>query len=380
MKYYKLIIPNVAMVAVIYGLSRYTYGLFVPYIRYDFSVSTSVVGLIASSSYISYMVFTLLVPFLISKFGPKFPLIFGGIMATVGMFVIGFSQSIIMVAIGVIIAGSSPGLSYPPVPEIVNHIIKKSKQAKALTIINCGTGIGVFIGGPLALIAGDNWKLAWVLLGIISFSVTCWNWYIIASIPVQSQNYKTTSKLQLNWLKDKNKRNLMLLTFLIGITTSVYWTYAVDFIVDTGGFTTYESQIFWIIMGISGVLGAFGGHFIEMLGINKSLLINILGLGISLGLLAIFPSTWIGIALSAIIFGTFFIMITGIFAVWSVNIFTDQPSVGYSLVFFLITCGQFIGPSFMGFIANEINMTTTFIISAIMTALTGVFLISKPEK
>ncbi|MGY4690862.1 MFS transporter [Salibacterium sp. K-3] len=367
MNYFRLVLPGIAMVAIIYGLSRYTYGLFVPYIRKDFGISTETVGFIASSSYISYMVTTLVVPFLIAKCGAKLPLILGGCTATIGMMVIGLSQTIGVLAAGVMIAGASPGLSYPPVPEIVNKGIKKKKRTRALTIINCGTGFGVLLGGPMALFAGEEWRLAWIAFGVIALCVTTWNLWAISPLSFQNQKGGALPKIKGKWLLEKDKRNLILLTLLIGITTSAYWTYAVDFVVNVGGFTMNESQFFWFIMGAAGVLGAFGGHLIEAIGLANILRINIFGIALSLAVLAAFPSAWGSIIISAVLFGIFFIMITGIFAVWSVRVFEDQPSIGYALVFFLITAGQFVGPSIMGIIAGQTNMTFTFYLSAIMT-------------
>jgi hypothetical protein len=44
------VIVSIAIVASTYGLARYCYGLFLPYIQQDFDLSRDVLGLIASVS------------------------------------------------------------------------------------------------------------------------------------------------------------------------------------------------------------------------------------------------------------------------------------------------------------------------------------------
>lgn len=65
------------IVASTYGLSRYTYGLFVPAIRHDFDLDQATVGAIGSASYLGYLLATLVSPLLVRRFSPRLPIIVG---------------------------------------------------------------------------------------------------------------------------------------------------------------------------------------------------------------------------------------------------------------------------------------------------------------
>lgn len=369
----RVIFPGIAMVATIYGLSRYTYGLFLPDIKREFNLSIEILGMIASSSYISYMAATLIVPFLIERYGPRLPVIMGGVCATIGMGLISVAHNPLMLATGVVVAGASPGLAYPPVPEAVKRLIPDTQQNKALTVINSGTGFGVLFAGPIALLAGGEWRLAWIGFSIFAILSTVWNGIILPAGNMDATKTKSKderSYVQMSWFLDTNKRSLFALTFIVGITTSVYWTYAVDLIVSNSDFQLPVGKIFWTIVGVAGILGAFGGHLIERFGFRPIFKLNLLGLSLSLILLPLAPSTWLNIIISAGLFGSIFIMITGLFAIWGVSAFPKNPSMGYTTVFFLITAGQFIGPSLMGWIAGTFDLRTAFFIAVFMNIFT----------
>ena len=55
---FNIVGAGLLIVASTYGLSRYTYGLFVPAIRDDFNLSQTAVGAIGSASYLGYLLAT----------------------------------------------------------------------------------------------------------------------------------------------------------------------------------------------------------------------------------------------------------------------------------------------------------------------------------
>lgn len=54
MKFSKLVFPGIAMIATTYGLGRFSFGLFLPDITNDLSLSASQAGLISSLFYLAY--------------------------------------------------------------------------------------------------------------------------------------------------------------------------------------------------------------------------------------------------------------------------------------------------------------------------------------
>lgn len=94
---------------------------------------------------------------------------------------------------------------------------------------------------------------------------------------------------------------------------------------------------------------------------------------LSLVVLAAAPQDVVAALMSAMAFGATFILVTGLFGIWSVNIFNDRPSAGMGATFFLISAGQFIGPSISGLIAGRYGLTVAFNMAA-ATCLAGTLL------
>ena len=363
-----IIPPGIATVATIYGLSRYSYGLFVPQFQRAFPGSVALFGMIGGSSYGAYLVATLAVPRFIARFGPKIPLLFGGICAVVGMCLIGLSSNLVMLTVGVLLAGASPGLAYPPLPEIIRPVVNPCLYNRALTFMNSGTGWGVLLTGPIALLAGSQWHYAWLGFSVVALLSTLWNWMVFPNPrdipPITHQENNPQA-----WWARRDIRVLFVLAFCVGIATSVYWTYAVDLITQYEHVPSSMGDVFWVVVGVAGVVGAFGGHFSDHYGFRPTFRMTLVGLTLSLVALPCWLS-WVGIFLSATVFGGLFIMVTGLFALWSVAAFPDRPSVGYSAVFFLITAGQLVGPTFLGEIANQWGLPVAFYMAAVLSALT----------
>lgn len=114
MKFSKLVFPGIAMIATTYGLGRFSFGLFLPDITNDLSLSASQAGLISSLFYLAYC-FTIVYSTLQKDtIGPKRMIILAGISVVIGLITIGVSSNAIILSIGVIFTGASTGLVSPP--------------------------------------------------------------------------------------------------------------------------------------------------------------------------------------------------------------------------------------------------------------------------
>src|SRR5215207_6791051 len=105
---------GVGLVAVSYGLARYGYGLLLPDMRAAFGLSTTALGLVASTAYASYLLAVASAGALTARFGPRAVVISGGALAVAGMTVIAVAPSGAVLAVGVFFAGGSGGLVFPP--------------------------------------------------------------------------------------------------------------------------------------------------------------------------------------------------------------------------------------------------------------------------
>jgi MFS family permease len=98
-------------------------------------------------------------PFLLAiwaapRLGPRRLVVAGGLAAALGMALIATADNAATLALGVFIAGSSPGFSYTPLSEVIMRRVVEPAREKVYAWINAGTGFGVVVAGPVAIAAG----------------------------------------------------------------------------------------------------------------------------------------------------------------------------------------------------------------------------------
>lgn len=367
-----LIPAGLAIVAATYGLARYAYGLFLPYIQHDLALSTEVMGVIAGVSYMGYLVATILGSWISGLTGPRLPVVLGGLAATGGMALISTATSVDVLTIGVFLAGTSPGLVYPPLSDAVMRLIVEDKRTLTYAWINAGTGIGVIFAGPVALWAGLEWRSAWCVFALFALVATVWNGQLMPHGPYGSEK-TTLPRLSWGWFIHTRSSKLLLSATMFGLASSVYWTFAVDLLTRHGALSANQATLFWVFIGVSGLLGGFAGSLVARFGLKRTFFCTAICTGGGVTLIVIDPGSLALVIISAAMFGATFILQTGLFGIWSINLFRDRPSAGFGAVFFLISFGQLIGPVVAGFLAPVVGLTAIFYGAGGLCALTALF-------
>ena len=139
----------------------------------------------------------------------------------------------------------------------------------------------------------------------------------------------------------------------MGVVVAIYWTFAVDLIVAVGLDAAWIKQAFWFASGAAGVFDLVVSATIRRYGIRRVIPVNMLVLALALGIPAIVPSQLFAVMISAIYFGVGFITMTGLLAIWRVEIFEEKPSAGLGFVLILVAVGQVISPIIAGITAKH---------------------------
>lgn len=363
---------GIAAIAVTFGLARYAYGLFVPDMRATFGLSSGALGAIATGSYAVYLAATGAVSVLAARTGPRAPILLGCACAAVGMAVVGLASSPAALAVGVLVAGAAAGLAYPPYSDAVAHLLPRARHARALALIGSGTAYGVILAGPIALLAGASWRVAWMAFAACALAAGLWNLRVLPRGPLGATS-DTLPRASLSWLITRTSLPLLSAALIVGFGTSVYWTFAVDMIVTEGGLADASGRVFLVILGLAGALGGGAGALLHRFGARRSTWATLLGLVASLCLLPAAPSSWPAIAVSAVLFGGSYFVLTAVFGLWSVRIFPDRPSAGFGATFFVLSLGQLVGPALGGAIADLSGLEAAFYAGAALTLLSFPF-------
>ncbi|MBB6450900.1 putative MFS family arabinose efflux permease [Geomicrobium halophilum] len=360
MKFSRLVLPGITMIAVTYGLARFSYGLLLPNISQDLEMSPSISGVISSLFYIAYcfaIIFSTLI--LTTDKGPRVMILAAGASAFIGLLIMGVSPNVWLLGLGVLFAGGSTGLVSPPYGGAISLWIEEKKQGKANTWINSGTSIGLALSGAGALVLASDWRLTYLIYAFIALLAFIWNAKVIPRIG--SNPYVTFDKGKFSFKGVEGAIPLIICSTTLGISTAAFWTFSIDFIGSTSSYSDWQLSLFWIIIGLFGILGGFSGSLIERFGLPFAYKWASLVIGTASLFLAWLPEQWPVAYISAALFGISYIFITGVLMVWGIRVFITNASLGIGTPFLLLAVGQVIGSLFAGMFIDLVGFSFTFV-------------------
>ena len=374
----RLIPAGIAIIASTYGLARYAYGLFLPDIRQDFGLESGVLGLMAGSSYATYLLATLAAAYIAARAGPRLPITLGGMLAAFGMVAIAASGGAWTLFVGVVVAGTSPAFALTPMPDAIGRLVAEDLRGRVLTFVNSGASYGVILAGLAALLSGEQWRWAWLAFAGVAVAATVRisRFLPAGSLPAGRPAGDTVVETgdaafftpPRRFLRPASAR-LFLCAFLASLSTHVYWTFAVDMIAGSRAAPEFMEEVFFVLVGVSGLVGGLGGDLIRRFGLSPVLRGAALSLAGSICLLPIASYQWSYtpvILASGVLFGGSFFVTTGLLVVWSTRVFSERPSSGLGATLFVVGAGQVLGPSLSGLLAEPFGLAFTFYAAGIL--------------
>jgi predicted MFS family arabinose efflux permease len=357
----RLVAAGIAMVATTFGLARYGYGLLLPDIRRSFDLSSTALGLVATGSYAAYLVTTAAMAAFGDRAGPRRPVLLGGLCAVVGMLLVAVAASPLMLAAGVIVAGASAALAYPPFSDAVASSLPRWAQGRALAVISSGTGWGVVVAVVVALVVGgSDWRYAWVAFSVVAVLATA-----LAAVALRGVGRgaggsgEALPPLSWSWFVCPRSGPLLAGALVVGIGASVYWTFAADF-ASAGGAGHGAGAVLLGVVGVSSVLGSAAGDVLERVGGRRALQLSAAGLAGSMCVLAVWHGSWAGLVLSALTFGATYNVLLAVQVIWSARVFASRPATGLAAVLFMLGVGQVVGPVLGGLLADGVGLAAAF--------------------
>jgi predicted MFS family arabinose efflux permease len=362
---------GIGVVGASFGMARYGYGLLLPDIRSSYGLTSGALGLIAAGSYLAYLAASAAVGPLAARLGARRVVVLGGCCATSGMLLAGLSGKPLVLALGVLVGGASSGLVFPPFSDAIEALVAPARRARTLAAVSSGTGYGVAIAVPIALVAGSAWRSAWLAFAAISMLVTLWAARVLPPAGARSTP-RDLPRISWSWLVCPRSGPLLVGALLLGLGASVYWTFAVDYLVTEGSLPTSTSRLFLALVGSASVLGILAGDLLRRVtpaGAFSALTAMLTG---SLGLLAVAPASLGTAALSGVLFGASFNLIVAIQSIWTSRVFAERPSAGLAAVMFMLGLGLLIGPPAGGLLADRLGLGAVLLLAAGLTAVAGV--------
>ena len=373
---WKISAAGFAATAVTYGPARMGFGLFLPEFRSDFSISAGTVGLISGLGFLGFLLGLLVAYALTARGGPRLPVLVGLVAAALGMGIVASAPSLPILAIGVFLAMSSAGFSWAPFNDAVHDQVEDDLRPASLSAISTGTSLGIAAAGATALalsLGGASWRLAWAGFAGVSVIAALGNW---AALRDAARSSTPTSLQGLKVLRKAAAIPLYAIAFSFGITTAIYISFAADRIEQAGGVPGLPAggapAVLFIAYGIIGLLGLATSRIKAKTGLTWLLRLLLLASTLSLLLVALAPTSWAGVLLSAGFQGIYVMMMSAVLAFWSERLFPELPSLSFTAALLAVAVGSVLGPTVAGFAADAMGAGPMLVGAAAVPAATAV--------
>ncbi|MFZ0140889.1 MAG: MFS transporter [Aeromicrobium sp.] len=358
-----VLVPGTLMIAVTFGLARYGYGLLLPDMRAEIGMSAGAAGLISSAAYASYLVANIGVVGVTTRWGARVAVGSAAAFAALGMAAIAVAQGVVALAVGVLLAGAAAGMAFPPYADIVDLDVPERRRDVVWSTISSGTGWGVALAGPVAIVAGEQWRTAWVVFVVLAVAVGALSVFLA---PARTSEQLRRPQLSLGWFFCPRSRPLLLSAVLVGGGSSVWWAFSVD-AMRNAGLDATPARIVYAVCGAAMLLASFSGVVFERRGLRPSYLGSTALLAASLGLLAAATSNVVAVLVAAVLFGAFYATVIAAHGIWSATVFAGHPAAGLAAYSTALTLGTLAGPVVAGIAIQYGGYAPTLIGAAAVT-------------
>jgi predicted MFS family arabinose efflux permease len=334
--------------------------------RRSFGLDATTIGLLASGAYVTYLAATVASISLVTRHGPRSIAILAGLLATIGMTTIGRASNLPVLALGVVMAGASSGLAFPPFADLAAEHLDPGRRGGVLSAISSGTGWGVALAAPVAIALGSDWRAAWFIFAATALVVSVTVRLLLPETqkPIRGSQ---TPHLRVRWFMCERSRPLLLSAFLVGLSASVYWTFGPDAVQSAQGPTM--ARILFVVVGISSIGGAFANQLLRRLGTATGFRLCAALLACSLALIIAGASRAPLTIASGLVFGLTYNLVVAIQVIWSDEVFASRPSAGLAATMLMFALGQILGPSLAGIIVDQTEVGIAFGLAAAVMAL-----------
>lgn len=352
------------LIAVCYGFARFAFGLFLPEISKDFALSSTLSGIVSAGSFLGYCLAIVASAWLTERRGPRFVAALAGLVGATGMIGIACAPSASWLAISVVLAGSSTGLVSPALAAAVGSMVQPERHDATNTAINAGTSAGVALSGPVAVMMGTDWRLAFAGFAGATLLMA---WAALSTLAGPGAVPRERAPL-LPPLTPGVKR-LAAAAFLTGAASTVVWSFGADLVAANLGWDGKQIGMLWTVMGVAGLTGAAAGYLIARIGMRA------VHLGFHLALALATVAVGIDLAPPALVFaggalfGAAYLMLTGVYLVWGIGELPERPALGVTLAFLALAVGQTIGAMVFGVVMDLLSPNAAVLAFAALAVL-----------
>lgn len=349
-----------ALIAATYGLARFGYGLFAPAFEQSFALTPTLTGAISSGSFVSYCLAAGAAYRLAAS--PRLTVALAGGIAAVGSAGVACSGSAVVLAASMLLAGAGAGFASPGLVTLVEQSVSAGASARAQAVVNSGTGFGVVVAGPLALLLTDQWRTAWWIIAALNIGAAI-------AVLVTGRRATTTAAgqrpaLRLSGLKPL--RTASVAALLAGAASAAVWTFGRSLVTSEGQLSDSAATVFWVCLGAAGIAGAFSGDLVIKWGIRKAWTLTAVLMGAATLVLGVLPGNDLAVFTAGACFGASYVALSGVLIAWATDALPGSAAAGTAALFITLALGQAAGAVLIGVLLNATNSVTTFVVASVI--------------
>jgi predicted MFS family arabinose efflux permease len=350
-----LVAAAFALTALTYGLARFAYGLMLPDIRVELDLDAATAGWIGGSAFAAYCLGIGASLVAGRRFGPRPLTVVAGLLATAGLALAGLASSGTSLALAIALGGLSTGLTSPPLATAVAHALPEAARPRANGAINAGTAAGIILSGLAVLLFAGSWRGLYLVFATLGVLTSLWLWRAIPGgrppAPTQVASGKT--------LLRRGLVPLGIAALLAGAASTAVWTFGADILRGDARLDDRGIAIAWIALGLGGVAGMGTGGLAGRFGLPLVHRWAVAGMAIAVAGLALageVPALAFPVMAG---FGLAYIVSSGVFLLWGIQLYADRPALGLGLPFLLLAIGQSAGAPLFGTLLDLLGVATT---------------------
>ena len=361
---------------------RHTYGVLLPEMLPSLAISKTEAGVIYSSYFIAYTVFSPVLGLLGDRINIRvlltlFPAILG-----VGAFLMGYSSSLIEASVFFMLAGIGASACWAPVVAVAQRLVNDKWRGTTVAFIDAGASLGVTASGAaMPLIVGAySWRMGWQGVGTLALLLVATNFVLVRSHPAEKSSLRhpklggyASEPLRATYatlLRDIKFWLIGLSYLLLGFSTVIPYTFLSTYAVQEVRLPYELAARLITMMGAASLLGKLGlGSLSDVLGRIRLMMLCgvIVGVG-SLGM--VYCQRFLTLGLFSLMFGLGQGGTWPLYAACARDYF-PKGSTGTVVGFWtlLLGIGSIISPITAGWIADITGTFTWSFILGMATAM-----------
>lgn len=362
---------------------RYCYGMLLPEMFPALSISKTQAGVIYSSYFIAYTIFSPLLGLLADRYSIRAILtLFVAILGT-GAYLMSQSSSVLNASLFFALAGIGHSACWVPVVTLIQRWVSDKRRGTALAFADLGNSIGIIIWSliiPL-IVRAYSWRAGWISLGILAFMVAGMNLLLVKDHPKDrhSSQHPTFDKMisenigitYLRLLSDQKFWLIGLSYLLLGFSVLIPYTFLSTYAAKELAIPYDASTGLIGMIAVASILGKLIlGYLSDTIGRVKIMMVcaALLAAG-NLGMA--YSQRLLTLSLSSALFGFGYGAVWSVYAASAVDYFSRKSSgsvIGLWTMY--LGVGSILSPILSGW---AIDATGTYA-SAFTLALAGAFI------